>query len=243
MPQTLLRFLAATLLTTACATGCTRSSPAPTKAAQASDLTSRTNAVASADGSVGTQLPHDSISDRADAGRILGDPKASVWLVMVSDFQCPFCKTWHDAAFQPLLTKYVNTGRVRMAFLNMPLSMHPNAVPAAEAGMCASVQSKFWPMHDALFAAQARWETMANPIPVLDSLASTVGVNMVAWRQCVSQHQTRPLIQADHDRASSNGVNSTPTFFVGDQRLSGTDANLSAAIDAALARAGKKPAP
>jgi protein-disulfide isomerase len=66
---------------------------------------------------------------------------------------------------------------------------------------------------------------------------------MVAWRQCVSQHQTRPLIQADHDRASSSGVNSTPTFFVGDQRLSGTDANLSAAIDAALARAGKKPAP
>jgi protein-disulfide isomerase len=244
MPQTLFRLLAATLLTTACATACTRSGPTPTNTAKASDTTSRTSptrAVASADGSVGTQLPNDSISERADAGRILGDSKASVWLVMVSDFQCPFCKTWHDAAFQQLLTKYVNTGHVRMAFLNMPLSMHPNAVPAAEAAMCASVQSKFWPMHEALFASQSRWETMANPAPVLDSLASTLGVSMAAWRQCVSQHQTRSLIQADHDRASSRGVNSTPTFFVGDQRLSGTDANLSAAIDAALAKAGNKP--
>ena len=81
------------------------------------------------------QLPHDTISDRADGGRIAGDPKATVWVVMASDFQCPYCKTWHDAAFQSVLKTYVNTGRVRLAFLNMPLSIHPNAVVAAEAAL------------------------------------------------------------------------------------------------------------
>ncbi|HTE46517.1 MAG TPA: thioredoxin domain-containing protein, partial [Gemmatimonadaceae bacterium] len=82
----------------------------------------------------------DSTSDRADRGRILGDSNATVWVVMVSDFQCPFCKQWHDAAFQQIMKTYVNTGRVRLAFLNMPLSIHRNAVPASEAAMCASVQ-------------------------------------------------------------------------------------------------------
>ncbi len=232
MRTTLLRLLAATALLTAC----TQTGSSAKNAAQA-------GGGSSAAGNVGPQLPHDSISDRADAGRILGDPKATLWVVMASDFQCPFCKTWHDAAFQQLMAKYVNTGKVRLAFLNMPLSIHPNAVPAAEAAMCASVQNKFWPMHDSLFATQARWETLANPVPALDSLAASLGVIMPAWRTCMSEHLTRPLIQADHDRASHSGVNSTPTFFVGAQQLAGADANVGAAIAAALAKAGAKPTP
>ena len=196
-----------------------------------------------ADGSVAARAPQDSISVLADRGRILGDSNAAVWVVMASDFQCPYCKAWHDARFQPLLNSYVKTGRVKLAFLNMPLSMHPNAVPAAEAAMCASVQGKFWPMHEALFATQAGWETMPDPRPRFDSLAAANGVaDMAAWRACFDGHLTRPLIQADHDRASSRGVNSTPYFFVGAQRDSGADANLAPAIDAALAAAGKKPA-
>ena len=37
----------------------------------------------------------------ADHGRILGDSTATVWLIMASDFQCPFCKDWHDKNFAP----------------------------------------------------------------------------------------------------------------------------------------------
>ena len=186
--------------------------------------------------------PGDSISARADRGRILGDSTATVWVVMASDFQCPFCKTWHDASFQRLMDSYVKTGRVRLAFLNVPLSMHPNAVPAAEAAMCASVQNKFWQMHEALFATQGSWETMSNPQPKFDSIATANAVEMPPWRTCVTEHLTRPLIQADHDRASATGVNSTPTFFVDGQKLSGADANLAPLIDAALAQRGKKSA-
>lgn len=199
-----------------------------------------TNATAA--GSVATRAPQDSVSMLADRGRILGDPAAAIWVVMASDFQCPYCKAWHDARFRQLLDSYVKTGRVKLAFLNMPLSMHQNAVPAAEAAMCASVQNKFWPMHEALFATQPAWETMPDPRLQFDSIAAANGVDMAAWRACVASHLTRPLIQADHDRASSRGVNSTPYFFVGAQRDSGADANLAPAIDAALVAAGKKPA-
>ena len=41
-------------------------------------------------------------------------------------------------------------------FRNFPLSIHPNAVPAAKAAYCAGQQNpkQFWDMHDWLFANQ-----------------------------------------------------------------------------------------
>src|SRR5262249_42975754 len=152
-------------------------------------------------------------------------------LIMASDFQCPFCKQWHDRAFAEIMRDYVAKGRIRMAFVNYPLSQHQNAMPAAEAAMCASVQGKFWPMHESLFATQEKWQALPNPTPVFDSLATAAGVNMAAYRQCVSKHLTRPLIEVDHDRARQGGASSTPTFFIGKEVLMGADRDVKAALD------------
>lgn len=179
----------------------------------------------------------DSIAAKADRGRILGDSTAKVWLVMASDFQCPFCKQWHDTSFPTIVQKYVKSGRVRLAYLNMPLSIHPFAMPSAEAAMCASVQDKFWPMHDSLFATQKIWETLQDPSSFFDTLANHNHVEMGSWRACVAKHQTQALIEADYDRGRKTGVNSTPTFFVGSIKLTSADADVAGAIDAALAKA------
>jgi protein-disulfide isomerase len=165
--------------------------------------------------------PKDSISERADHGRIMGNGKAGLWIVEASDFQCPYCKMWHDSTYGPLVRDYVKTGKAQLAYLNFPLSQHQNALPAAEAAMCASAQNKFWPMHDSLFSSQERWESLPNGMPVFDSTAARIGVSMPEWRDCVAKHLTRPLIEADYERSRSAGVKSTPTFFVGDQLLAG----------------------
>lgn len=183
----------------------------------------------------------DSIARLADKGRILGDSAATVWVVMASDFQCPYCKQWHDAAFAGLVKDYVDTHRVRMAFLNMPLSMHQHAKAASEAAMCAAVQDKFWPMHDSLFATQKIWEVLESPLSMFDTLANHSHVEMTSWRACMSNHSTAALIEADLDRARQTGANSTPSFFVGTMKLSGADANVRGAIDSALKAAAAKP--
>ncbi len=226
MTHTLVRVL----VTCATVVACARSDAAPRDSASKS-MTPATPAVAKA--------ARDSITDLADRGRIMGDPNAPLWVIMASDFQCPFCKSWHDTDFQKIVDKYVKTGRVRLAFLNMPLGMHQHAIAAAEAAMCTAVQGKFWPMHDALFAGQEHWESLPNPGPTFESLARSTGVNLPAWQRCVKEHQTLALIQADRERVSAAHVNSTPTFFVGDQLLAGADAKLAEAIDAALAKAGR----
>ena len=182
----------------------------------------------------------DSVSTAADRGRIRGAESAPVWLVEVSDFQCPYCKQWHDQSFAIIDREYVQTGKVRLAYLNYPLSsMHRNARAAAEAAMCASVQNRFWALHESLFEAQSRWSEADNPIPTFDSLAVAAGVSAPAWRQCMSSHATAPLIDADRDRTGSAGVRSTPTFFVGDRLLAGAYPvdSFRVVIDAALAKA------
>ena len=206
--------------------------------------------VAATTAAAGPRLPHrgapsptapDSILARADAGRIQGSPSASVWLVEASDFQCPYCKEWHDASYATILRDYVNTGKVRFAFVNDPLSMHVHSEQAAEAAMCASAQGKFWPMHQLLFATQDAWAEQADPAAFFDSLAAKAGVNMVEWRNCVTTHATRPMIQADQARLRASGVESTPTFFVNGKKIVGAAPTSAfvAALDSALAKSGK----
>ena len=80
---------------------------------------------------------------------------------------------------------------------------------------------------------------MATVDSTFAAMAGDVGVDVAKWRGCVSSHVMRPLIEADYQRAVSAGVNSTPSFFIGDRSLSGAMPvdSFRVAIDAALARA------
>lgn len=181
--------------------------------------------------------------ERADAGRIQGDTAAPVWLVEISDFQCPFCKRWHDETYPAIKRNYIDAGIVRMAYVNLPLSIHPHAEPAAEAAMCASAQGKFWGVHDALFATQQRWTPMADARALFDSIALASGIDAAAYRSCMDSDVMIRLINGDRERAANASVRPTPTFFVGGERIEGAaplDVFMSA-IARARARAAIRP--
>jgi len=186
-------------------------------------------------------IQKDSDDVKADLARIQGSPTAKVWVIEVSDFQCPFCRQWHEETYQKLRDEFVKTGKIRLAYVNFPLAQHAYALPAAEAAMCAGVQGKFWEMHDALFANQAKWEKLPAPAPFFDSLARASGVDAARWRQCVQSRKMTPLILADQDRARVAGAASTPSFMIGNQLLVGTQPieNLRSAIDSALVKSRK----
>ena len=162
----------------------------------------------------GTPAADSAFLATADANRIQGSPAASVWLLVISDFQCPFCRLWHEQTYDALVREYVQPGRIRMAYINLPLSNHANAGPAAEAAMCAGVQGKFWPMHDQIFRSQERWTPLPDAVPTYDALATGLGLDMAAWRSCMSGRRTAPMVAADASRAGQIGVRSTPTFIV-----------------------------
>ncbi len=158
---------------------------------------------------------------RADSARIQGADTASLWVIEVSDYQCPFCRTWHEQTYEPFRREFVETGRVRFAYLHFPLPNHQNAWPAAEAAMCAAAQGRFWAMHDRIFATQQHWAAMPNATSHFDSLAADAGISMPEYRNCVMQRTMRPLVQGDFDRSLEVGVNSTPTFIIGNRMVLG----------------------
>src|SRR5919108_2442400 len=157
----------------------------------------------------------DTLTARVDAARIQGNPTAPVWVVEISDFQCPFCKTWHDSVYRALRREFVTPGVIRLAYINYPLPNHPNALPAAEAAMCAGAQNKFWEMHDGLFESQRVWGPLPNAAAVFDSVARAKGVDVAAMRRCIESKTTHALILADAERAQESGVQGTPSFIVG----------------------------
>jgi len=181
----------------------------------------------------------DSNLTRADLARTDGSATAPVWVIIASDYQCPYCKEWHDATYPALHNEFVKTGKVRVAYVNFPLAMHAQAWPSAEAAMCAAAQGKFWEMHDAIFDNQKRWASGPSPATVFDSLARTTGVDMARWRECVAKGVTKPLIQADHRRAQGAGVRSTPSILIGNELLAGAHPieGMRPFLDSALARA------
>jgi protein-disulfide isomerase len=211
----------------------------PERAASGEVAAARPVATASSAPSTAPVADSSTLLAKADRGRIRGDSSAKVWLVIISDFQCPYCRQWHDEAFATVVRDYVDTKKLRIAYVNLPLQSHANAIPSAQAAMCASVQGRFWEMHDALFRTQARWAGMATPQPLFDSLATSVGVEAAPFRSCIESKATEPMIAADARRVSDAGVQATPTFFIGDERIEGAVplAELRAAVDRALAKA------
>ena len=181
----------------------------------------------------------DSLSKTADSSRIQGSPSAKIWVIEVSDFQCPYCKEWHDATYKMVLNDYVKTGKVRMAYVNFPLSIHAHAHQAAIAAMCAGAQDKFWQMHDALFASQTTWESDADPAASFDTLAKSVGVDDAKYRACLTSPSIAALVAGDQQRAKGGGVTATPSFWVGGKLIEGAipTSEMKAAIEQALAGA------
>ena len=178
----------------------------------------------------------------ADLGRIAGDSSSSVIVLEISDFECPYCKMFHDSTYGALRRQYIENGKARIAYVNFPLPSHRNAWPAAEAAMCASAQGKFWQMHDSVFHSQERWAGISRADTMFARFASSLKLDATRYGQCISSHATRPLIQSDRERAQSVGVNATPTFLVGDSVLSGAYpiGAFSRIIDANLAAAGRR---
>ena len=172
---------------------------------------------------------------KADAARIRGDANAKIWIVVASDFQCPYCGQWERETAAQVNSEFVETGIARLAFVNFPLRQHPNAEPAAEAAMCAGAQGKFWEMHDRIFQTQAEWSALPSSDAYFEQAALAVGVSGPEYQACIKDHVMRPMIEADTERATKGGAGSTPTFFIGDQVIAG--AEKIGAFRAAIAKA------
>lgn len=153
-------------------------------------------------------------ADPLDA-RTKGRPDAPVTVYEMADFQCPACRAF-AATVQPTLDReFVETGKVRWVFINLPLtSIHPNAVAAAEVAVCAGRQGRFWPTHDLLYSEQEDWARLSQPRNALVALAQRAGANKAKLLACVNEGTARAEVELDARRATRTGARATPSFYI-----------------------------
>jgi protein-disulfide isomerase len=157
----------------------------------------------------------------ANQGHVIGSDTALIEVVEFADFECPACGNFATLTEPDVRARLVNTGQVRFRFMDFPLEGHNNTRAAHLAAWCAGDQGKFWEMHDMIFGTQDRWSSYATnrPLPIFESLAEQIGVNVSQYQSCMETRKFLGQIQSNVDEGLRRGVNSTPTFFIGNRKV------------------------
>ncbi len=184
------------------------------------------------------------------AGRYrFGPEKASVRIVMFTDYQCPDCYKIEEE----LSALMKSTPSLSVGIKYFPLSnkcnpamgdsdMHPNACWAARAAETAGLlkgTDGFWEMHHWLFSRRGSF-TDAE----LAAGLSQLGYERKTFESIMTGAQTGAAVKADVDEGTSLGIFFTPMIFINGVELKGWNAPqaLTRAV-AAVAASSPAPAP
>ena len=153
-----------------------------------------------------------------DDDPVLGDKDALVTIIEFSDYECPFCKRHFDEVFSQLKEKYIDTGKVKLVYRDLPLGFHdPMATKEAVAANCAREQGgdeKYFEYHDEIFE-----RTISNGNGLndqdLETIAGVVGLNLGEFGNCLEDESQEAEVKKDLADAAEVGATGTPTFFIG----------------------------
>jgi protein-disulfide isomerase len=148
-----------------------------------------------------------------------GNNSKGVTLIEYGDYECPIC----GAYYQPLkdaVSQYTND--IHFQFRNLPLtSIHQNAFAGARAAEAASLQGKFWQMHDKIYENQdpggaSGWVVSKDPLnQYFVNFASQIGLNISQFKTDYASGKVNDTINADLAAFAKTGQpQATPTFFM-----------------------------
>lgn len=155
----------------------------------------------------------DAVRPVDETDHIKGNPNAAIKIVEFSDFECPFCKRFHDT-MNAVLANEENSD-VAWVFRQFPLEqLHPvKAQRAAVASECAAElggSNAFWAFTDGYFADPSTGNNRTNQDVLIPELASAAGLDMDAFNECLASGTYDDHIAADIQNAIETGGRGTP---------------------------------
>ena len=171
----------------------------------------------------------------------VGKKTAPIGIILITDFQCPYCGVFARDTLPSLERSHIETGRAFLVFKHLPIKrIHPLAEEAAAIFECSG-EERFREVHDAFFSNQEKLNE-----ELLLALAVQTGAQRHQIVGCLESIGRR-TIKENVDWARSLGVRSTPSFLIGLRQADGrvkvtrtaqgalSAGELSAMIDAASA--------
>ena len=138
---------------------------------------------------------------------VRGSPAGRL-IMEYGDYECPFSRQAFYAIQQ---VERQLDGNMRFAYRHFPLtSIHPHALAAAAAAEAASLQGRFWDMHELLFHRQESLEDSD-----LLGYAARLGLDLAAFDHNRASTAIAERIRRDVDSGlASHEVLGTPTLFI-----------------------------
>ncbi len=149
----------------------------------------------------------------------IGSPDAPVTVIEYASLTCGHCANFHNTTYKELKTEYIDTGKVRFIFREFPLDT------VAAAGFmlarCAP-EDKYFDIVDLMFEQQRNWAFTNDPYSALLNMGKQLGFTEDAVKACLTNQEILDGVTEVRDYGSSTlGVDSTPTFFINGEKVSG----------------------
>lgn len=154
--------------------------------------------------------------------RVLGDPDAPVTLVEYSSLTCPHCANFHADTLPALKEEYIDTGKVRLVYRDYPLDRL--ALAGSVTAHCAAGDddAAYFAMMEALFASQAQWAQSEDPLKAIAGTARLAGLSQADFEACLADEAlARAIVERMVAARDAHGIESTPTFVIGGERING----------------------
>ena len=149
---------------------------------------------------------------------IYGKVNAPVSIILFSDFECPYCKRFHET---PQNVVDSMPGQVNLVWRNFPLSFHdPMATKEAGAAICAyqpGGNTAFWEYSNAIMELT---KLNGQGMPAKDgedailNLAKLQQLDIAKFKLCLTSPEVKKLINADKENGSASGIKGTQGVIV-----------------------------
>ena len=181
-----------------------------------------------------------------------GDDHAPVQIVGFDDLECPYCAKMNAQIFPALTQRYGN--KVRITYLDFPITQHPWAMRAAVDVNCVGDQDPkgYWNLVDSIHAHASELggsdHSLEKANTALDQMALDEAKNdhlkEDQVKACI-QKQDQTRIKASLKTGEDLDVEATPDLFINGEKFEGAYPIevLFRFIDAALVAEGVTPPP
>lgn len=150
-----------------------------------------------------------------DTDYIRGNPNAPILVIEYSDYDCPFCKNFHETMNQ-IMEEFGVTGKVGWVYRQFPLEqLHPNAPRISQAAFCVGDlggTDAYWKFSDLIFS-EREINAPTNMVR-LPEFAATAGVDKAAFTACLDSGKFKDKVAASIAEGAAAGAQGTPYSIV-----------------------------
>ena len=155
----------------------------------------------------------------AEGDMVLGSADAPVTIIEYASMTCPHCATFHVETFKDFKAKYIESGKVRFIFREFPFDQF--ALQGSMLARCSGAD-RYFTMLDLLFRQQNKWAKSENPTQALGQIARFSGMSQETFDRCIGNETLmNQILKTRMTAHQEQGVGSTPTFIVNDDKYTG----------------------